>query len=61
MWKIKKFSATQILREFNFEDLKMSKNVILKILEDQNFDFGNIIHFSMLFLLKLNFVVRKIV
>ena len=42
MWKIKKFSATQILREFNFEDLKMSKNVILKILEDQNSDFGEI-------------------
>ena len=33
VWKYQDFSATQILREINFEESKSSKNAIFTILE----------------------------
>ena len=39
VWKIEKFSATQILREINFGGLRSFKTGILAILDAPNFDF----------------------
>ena len=37
-WKFKEFSATQILREINFEDSRRAEFAILANLETLNFD-----------------------
>ena len=47
VWKLKDFSATQILREVNFGESRSAKSVILTNLEAlaMNFDFYEILHF----------------
>ena len=40
LWKIKLFSASQILREINFGRLKVLKSAILTLFKPLNFDFG---------------------
>ena len=45
VWKFHGFSATQILREINFEDSRSSKSAILTHLEDLDFDIYEFVHF----------------
>ena len=45
MWKSKKFSIIQILREINFDDFRLGKTAIFTFLEAWNFDFRAILHF----------------
>ena len=44
-WKFKEFSATQILREINFEDSISAISAILTNLEALNFEFHDFLHF----------------
>ena len=45
MWKFHDFSSTQILREINFGDFRVSKSAIWTHLEALNFDFHEFLHF----------------
>ena len=44
MWKFKKFSTTQILREISFGDSRSAKYAILTHLESLKFDFHEFLH-----------------
>ena len=43
--EIYSFSVTQILREINFGGLRSAKSAVFAILEAQNFDFYEFLHF----------------